>query len=75
MFRTQVYLTEQEKKGLDFIAMKTGNSQSALIRKAIDVFISNHSDDEKRLLAAFGSWKDNSFDYKKLRRESDRNFS
>ena len=36
MIRTQVYLTEEEKKGLETIASSKGVSQSDLIRKAID---------------------------------------
>ncbi len=75
MFRTQVYLSDQAKKSLDFISHKTGDSQSSLIRKAIDTLIASYTDDEKKLLAGFGSWKDNDFDYRKVRRESDRDFS
>lgn len=36
MIRTQVYLTEEEKKGLESIASSKGVSQSDLIRQAID---------------------------------------
>lgn len=36
MIRTQVYLTENEKKGLESISILKGISQSDLIRKAID---------------------------------------
>ncbi|MBN1306386.1 MAG: ribbon-helix-helix protein, CopG family [Chitinispirillaceae bacterium] len=36
MIRTQVYLTEDEKKGLESISILKGVSQSDLIRKAID---------------------------------------
>jgi hypothetical protein len=36
MIRTQVYLTEEEKKGLESMATLKGMSQSDLIRTAID---------------------------------------
>ena len=36
MVRTQIYLTEEEKKGLKSAALAQGVSQSDLIRQAID---------------------------------------
>lgn len=36
MVRTQVYLTEEEKKGLESAAALKGVSQSNLIRQAVD---------------------------------------
>jgi hypothetical protein len=36
MVRTQVYLTEEEKSGLETSALSQGISQSDLIRRAID---------------------------------------
>jgi Arc/MetJ-type ribon-helix-helix transcriptional regulator len=36
MVRTQIYLTEEEKKGLESVALSQGVSQSDLIRQAID---------------------------------------
>ena len=36
MIRTQIYLTEEEKRGLESIAISQGVSQSNLIRQAID---------------------------------------
>lgn len=36
MVRTQVYLTEEERDGLDAIARSTGKKQSELIRDAVD---------------------------------------
>ncbi len=36
MVRTQVYLTNEEKKGLESVATSKGVSQSDLIRQAID---------------------------------------
>ena len=36
MVRTQIYLTEEEKKGLESVAVSQGVSQSDLIRQAVD---------------------------------------
>ena len=36
MIRTQIYLTEEEKKGLESLSSLKGVSQSDLIRQAID---------------------------------------
>ena len=59
MVRTQVYLTEHEKKQLDAIAATQGITQRELIRQAIDDLIGKHGD-ERRLAAlrqARGIWK------------------
>jgi hypothetical protein len=39
MVRTQVYLTEDERDGLDAAARSTGKKQSELIRDAVDRFL------------------------------------
>ena len=39
MLRTQIYLTEKERAALRELARRTGEKQSALIRRAIDDFI------------------------------------
>lgn len=39
MVRTQIYLTEEERDGLDAVASSTGKKQSALIREAVDRFL------------------------------------
>ena len=36
MVRTQVYLTEEEKAGLESIALSQGKKQSDIIRNAVD---------------------------------------
>ncbi len=43
MIRTQIYLTEEEKKGLESIAISKGVSQSNLIRQAIDELLAKAS--------------------------------
>jgi predicted DNA-binding protein len=39
MLRTQIYLSEAERQGLLALALRSGRSQSALIREAIDAFL------------------------------------
>ena len=42
MQRTQIYLSEAERQGLRALAQRSGRSQSALIREAIDSFLERH---------------------------------
>ena len=42
MVRTQVYLTEEEKSGLETSALSQGISQSDLIRRAIDELLAKN---------------------------------
>lgn len=43
MVRTQIYLTEDERDGLNRLAKSTGLKQSELIRRAVDQLIDQHS--------------------------------
>lgn len=62
MIRTQIYLNEKEKKALTQISRQTGQTQSELIREAINLFcvsMKKKSDDwKKNIMAAKGAWKD-----------------
>lgn len=77
MIRTQVYLTESEKQKLTFLIEETGQSQSELIREAIDQFaeqkIKQKKNTIKTLEMAKGLWKDRKDlpDFSKLRKEWD----
>jgi predicted DNA-binding protein len=39
MLRTQIYLSEAERQGLQVLALRSSRSQSALIREAINAFL------------------------------------
>jgi Arc/MetJ-type ribon-helix-helix transcriptional regulator len=60
MVRTQVYLTEEQDRGLKSLAERCGRSQSALIREAIDRLLAENRprDWHEALEAVRGMWAD-----------------
>ena len=74
--RTQIYLSQAERQGLQVLALRSGRSQSALIREAIDVYLEQHQPQGRlaRLRQARGLWarRTDLPDGPALRRELDR---
>jgi predicted DNA-binding protein len=60
MVRTQIYLTDEQKRQLERLAATSGRKQSAMIREAIDGYLANR--EPKDWKAAFeavrGMWAD-----------------
>jgi hypothetical protein len=74
--RTQIYLTEREKKALQVIAKRLGKTQSDVIRTAVDRFIERESVDDRALLLSSGRalWQGRTDlpDFAAIRQELDR---
>jgi Arc/MetJ-type ribon-helix-helix transcriptional regulator len=60
MVRTQVYLTEEQDRGLKRLAASTGRKQSELIREAVDRLLMDKRERNwlKSLEPMFGMWAD-----------------
>ena len=79
MIRTQVYITAQEKKMLTQLSKQTGESQSELIRKAIDLLCQSIKKKSitrlNALREARGIWADRSEDeFIEIRKSLNRKF-
>ena len=80
MTKTQIYLTESEKRDLSNIALQYGKKQSELIREAIDEFRiklkDNKSHRHEVLKKAAGLWANRKDlpDFQEIRQSSNRSF-
>lgn len=76
MVRTQIYLTEEERAGLARIARNRGKKQSEVIREAIDSFLAQQAEFDRRstLERLAGLWRSRSDlpDFTNLREGWDR---
>lgn len=76
MVRTQIYLTEEERIGLNSVSEATGKKQSELIREAVDRFLdlAEGSQRDAVLHEVAGLWRDRKDlpDFGAMRRSWDR---
>ncbi len=76
MVRTQIYLTEEERAGLDDVSEATGKKQSELIREAVDRFLELAAESRRDavLQEVAGLWQDRDDlpDFGAVRRSWDR---
>ena len=76
MQRTQIYLSDAERQGLQVLAQQSGRSQSHLIREAIDSFLARHQPQSRlqNLRQGRGLWSQRTDlpDWSSLRHELDR---
>ncbi|MEX2489429.1 MAG: CopG family transcriptional regulator [Pseudomonadales bacterium] len=76
MERTQVYLTNEQRRELKKLAARSGKRQSELIREAIDALVAGAecSDWKSGMMAAAGLWanRDDLPEFTRLRSELDR---
>jgi hypothetical protein len=59
MVRTQIYLTEEEKDGLEAVALSTDKKQSEIIREAVDRFLDLSAGSGRKAILdeAAGMWR------------------
>lgn len=60
MKRTQIYLTEEEKKAIEKLSDERGTTQSNIIREAIDEYVAKEKAKPKKksIMDFAGIWKD-----------------
>ena len=59
MVRTQIYLTKEERDGLDAVAKSTDKKQSEIIREAVDRFLDLATGNRRKAILdeAAGMWR------------------
>lgn len=56
--RTQIYLTDEQRRRIDELAESEGVTMAEIIRRAVDGFLDDQADPESALLATFGAAPD-----------------
>jgi predicted DNA-binding protein len=77
MVRTQIYITDEERKKLRVLARQSGRKQSELIRNAIDDYLSRVSAEPARdaLRNCRGMWRDRKLgEFEVVRKEIEARF-
>ena len=76
MVRTQIYLSREERTGLQAVSRLTGKKQSELIRDAVDRFLEAAGEEHRKaaLQEAAGIWRNRRDmpDFAKVRKSLDR---
>ena len=71
MIRTQIYITEKEKSGIESVTLSQGISQSEFIRRAIDSLLTKTTNTDKSAIldeiAGIWSDRDDTTDIRELR--------
>lgn len=53
--RTQIYLTDEQRRRIDRVAAAKGMSMAEVVRSAVDDYLDDEPDPERALAATFGS--------------------
>lgn len=53
--RTQIYLTEEQRRRIDELAAAEGVTMAEIVRRALDGYLDEQADPHAALLATFGS--------------------
>ena len=56
--RTQIYLTSEQREGIDTMARMGGVSMAEIIRQAVDLYLDRYTDPGPALEATFGAIPD-----------------
>jgi predicted transcriptional regulator len=56
--RTQIYLTDVQRRRIDELASAEGVTMAEIVRRALDGFLDEQADPQKALAATFGSAPD-----------------
>lgn len=56
--RTQIYLTDEQRRRIDRVAAATGMTMAEVVRRAVDDYLDDEPDPERALAATFGSAPD-----------------
>lgn len=56
--RTQIYLTDDQRRGIDRVAAAKGMTMAEVVRRAVDDYLDDEPDPEQALAATFGAAPD-----------------
>lgn len=53
--RTQIYLTDEQRRRIDELAAAEGITMAEIVRRALDGYLNDQADPEEALAATFGA--------------------